>query len=173
MSDKDYLFIGIHNWLEGTRTLELEWNHFMNIFFCRCCNFKGNFIHPDDFISLTFLHESSRSLSYFQSNLNHQSWMSVEEIMTKIRKLLKSECSRSLALCRVVTWCRLVIEALCHDSCPWWWLVTVLNCPKITPFTLQLVLINSKSFPSMNWAKNMYLTYIINHKDKEMKIITS
>ena len=109
----------------------------------------------------------------FHSNLNHQIWMSVEEIMTKIQKLLKSECSRSLALCRVVTWCRLVTEALCHDSCPWWRLVTVLNYPKMTPFALQLVLINSKSFPSMNWAKNMYLTYIINHKDKEMKIITS
>ena len=32
----------------------------------------------------------------FQSNLNHQIWMSVEEIMTKIRKLLESECSRFL-----------------------------------------------------------------------------
>ena len=32
----------------------------------------------------------------FQSNLNHQIWMSVEEILTEIQNLLELECSRLL-----------------------------------------------------------------------------
>ena len=55
----------------------------------RIYNFQGNFVHPDNFISRKFLHESCRKFCYL-FNLNHLIWMSVDRVMAEIRKLLKS-----------------------------------------------------------------------------------